>query len=380
MTNNFRDQGRALVDAAQQAVNSAAQRLAGASTAKEARKALRELSRAQSALQKALDAQKRLNSAAKIIASQRLINSANVTKLVSGLKAQNVTLAEFARARQILASRISDAQDALEAAIQTRNSFNEQVTNSIKAYGSLVSAQAKTLNGIEQSLTAGDVTQNLRDRLAKIKEFQDNLRILLAQGLSDEAYKQLVEAGVEGGAATASALVAGGASAIGEVNSLLSQIGSEASGLGSAAADRMYQNGVNMAKGLLDGLKSLDSQLATQAAKLGDTIAGAIRRALGIKSPSRVLIADMEEVGNGAVIGLDNQHSKVGAAAARLASKVAISPEVAAYAARQNSETTAASQPVSGNDPRFRDLVVVTPTEDPEAVAMEVLNEVTGRL
>ena len=87
----------------------------------------------------------------------------------------------------------------------------------------------------------------------------------------------------------------------------------------------------------------------------------------------------MDYVGDGAVIGLDGQHKKLGAASSRFADQIAVSPEVAAYASRQN---TPSSTPVSGNgdDPRFRDLIVNTPTEDPVAVAHEVLNEVTGRL
>jgi hypothetical protein len=43
----------------------------------------------------------------------------------------------------------------------------------------------------------------------------------------------------------------------------------------------------------------------------------------------------------------------------------------------------AGDEVVSGNswfDRRFRDLIIQTPTKDPKAVGLEVLNEVVGRL
>jgi uncharacterized protein YlxW (UPF0749 family) len=133
---------------------------------------------------------------------------------------------------------------------------------------------------------------------------------------------------------------------------------------------------VDAAQGLVDGLTSMSEQLDTAATRLGETIANAVKRSLGIASPSRVMRGMMGNVGDGVVLGLDDQGAKVDAAAVNLANRVAVSPEVAQYAARQGED------PVSGNgkDPRFRDLIIQTPTEDPEAVAMEVLNEVTGRL
>ena len=87
----------------------------------------------------------------------------------------------------------------------------------------------------------------------------------------------------------------------------------------------------------------------------------------------------MDNVGSGIDIGLSNQSVKVTNAAARLGEKISVSPEVAAWEAQQSAR-------VSGNGggdesgAKFRDLIVNTPTDDPEAVAMEVLNEVTGRL
>lgn len=364
------------VNTAQSALNSAAQSLAGATTKSAALKALKDVKQAQADLAKALKNQKNLQGVAKRIKAQGVVTDKNVDKLLKGLTVQNATLADFAKARGILANKIAKANDKLKAAIALRDDFKNAVSDSIKDFGSLLTAQAQTIDGIEQALTHSDITGNLRDRLAQIRKFQADLKILLALGLSNAAYKQIVEAGVETGSQFAEALISGGAGAIGQTNDLVSQINTTADAIGLAASDRMYQAGVSAAQGLVDGLNSLSAQLDSAAVKLGTTIANSLKRALGIKSPSRVLRDMMDYVGDGAVQGLDRQHVKVGNAAARLAGQIAVSPEVAAYASKRGDSAT-----VSGNgDPRFRDLIVNTPTEDPEAVAHEVLNEVVGRL
>lgn len=368
--------GQQAVDNARSALNSAASSLASASSAKAAKKALAEVRAAQAALSVALTNQKRLNAQAKILKAQRNVTNSIVAKLLDGKQPYNATLADYAKAREQLAKKIATANQKLADAISLRDQYKTQVTDAIKTFGDITSAQAQSIGGVEQALTATDVTANLQDRLDKIRKFNENLRILLAQGLSNDAYKQILDAGVEGGSGTAAALVAGGAGVIQQVNSLTQQIGDAATGMGNAASQQLYQAGVSAAQGMVDGLKSLSHQLDTAAAELGKSVANAIRKALGIKSPSTVLRQMMGYVGDGAVLGLDDQASKIDSAATRFASRIAVSPEIAAYAAQQSQ-----GQPVSGNgDQRPIDLTIITPTEDPHAVAMETINELVGRI
>jgi hypothetical protein len=180
---------------------------------------------------------------------------------------------------------------------------------------------------------------------------------------------------VDQGTSLADALLSGGTSAIQNTNSLVDQINGIADQLGTDTSNRLYQAGVDAAQGLVDGLTSLSAQLDSAAAKLGNSIAAAVKKALGIKSPSTVMRDMMDYVGDGAVDGLKNQHVKVGSAASALAAVIGVNPT-------DSRSTTTSEDAVSGNgnDPRFRDLHVHTPTTDPHAVAMETLNEVTGRL
>lgn len=390
------------VEAAQSALNSAASSLASATTPKAAAEALANVRVAEKALDAAekaadkIDAkatrliEKAKKDAAKtragidaanlILTAQTRTNSTVVQGLINGdpLAKAFATLSEYAAAREFVAAELEKANAKLGEAMQIRDQYRQQITDSINAFGALTTAQAQVINGVTQALTAGDIVSNLQTRLDKIKAFQDNLRTLLSLGLSDAAYKQILDMGVEGGSAYADALVAGGQGAVSATNDLVGDIGTVADQLGLDASSRLYQAGVDAAQGLVDGLTSLSAELDAAATALGERIAAAVRKALGINSPSRVLMADMDYVGDGAVIGLDNQADKVGRAAARFSDNISVSPEVAAYAAAQRTDTPGVSG--NGRDPRFRDLIVQTPTENPEAVAMEVLNEVTGRI
>lgn len=376
MGGTIRDSAAQTVSTAQSALNSAAQSLAGATSKSAAKKALAEVKKTQKDLAAAVKSQKALNKAASIVAGQGIIREDNVQKLMRGYMAGNATLAEYAEARERLAVQIDAANQKLADAISMRDQYNSQVSESVRSFGSILTAQAQTINGVQQALTAGDITSNLTDRLTKIRDFQSNLRILLAQGLSNAAYKQIVDGGVEEGGAIADALIKGGTGAIGQVNDLVGQIDGVAANLGLETSSRLYQAGVDAAQGLVDGLNSLSGQLDSAAARLGDSIAASLKRALGIASPSKVMYAAMGYVGDGLEEGLDDQQKRVGLAATRLSDQIRISPAAAEYANMQ------AAPRVSGNsdDPRIGTLIVQTPTEDPKAVAQEVVNEIVGRL
>jgi len=319
--------------------------------------------------------------ARKIVSDQAIVDVARVEALVAGTKVANATLADYAEARGIVAQMLSDANAKLADAIAMRDNYAAQVGDSLRSFGSLLTAQGKVLNGVQQAITSDDVTDNLRDRLEKIKEFREDMRQLLAMGLSDSAYKQIMDAGIETGGAYADALLEGGQGAISEVNDLTQQIEDTATVFGNEAANQLYQAGVAAAEGLVNGLISLSNELGSAAYQLGQTIAQAVKDALGIASPSRVLFDMMkDDVGDGMVNGLTAAQTKVGVAASALAAQVAVSPEVAAYAAAQGTSPTT-GEPVSGNDPKFLWTGdIVTPTDDPHAVAVEVMDELTGRL
>lgn len=375
LTTNLIEEAKRAIEQAENAVQSAASSLAGASSEDAAERALDKLERAQDDLKAAIKNQETINKSVRIINAQKYSTRSNVVALVQGLRVQNATLADYTLARGFITKKLEAANQRLSDAIAMRDQYRDQVTEAAKAFGSILTTQAQTLGGIEQALTVTDITSNLQTRLDKIKKFQEDLRQLSSQGLSQAAYQQIVDAGVEDGSRFTEALLAGGTQAVGQVNSLVQQIGDVSGSLGAETSNRMYQAGVSAAQGLVAGLTSQQARLDAAASRLGNAIANAVRRSLGIRSPSTVLMADMDYAGDGLAQGLDRQQPKVSAAAEALARQISITPRVGVAG-------DGASAGVSGNPngQKFRDLIVQTPTEDPHAVAMEVLNEVTGRL
>jgi hypothetical protein len=396
LTQNIATSAAQLVNTAQSALSSAAQSLASASSAKAAAAALAKVKGAQRDLAAALKAQKTLNLEIAALNKQKVtmawVNTllkplgdtsnqspdqilSQYAHVLDVLKKYNGSLADYANARQSIAAALTVANQKLAAAISLRDQYSTSVSDAVKSFASLITAQAQTVNGIAQALTATDITTNLQAKLTQIQTFQKNLKILLAEGLSNDAYKQIVDAGVDQGGAYAQALVNGGVGAVSQTNGLVGQINTIAGQLGVETSNRLYQAGVDAAQGLVDGLTSMSKQLDTAATALGNAIAAAVKKSLGIHSPSTVMIDMMDHVGDGGVIGLNNQKAKIDNAASNLFGRIAPSKEVAAYAASRQQPAT-----VSGNSGPHVEINVETSTADPVAVAHEVVNEIVGRL
>lgn len=375
----FRDLGKDLVSGAQQQLNSAATSLANATTPEAVAKALANVQKAQKGLAAAQKEQRRLNAAGKILAQQAKTSDRNVKQLVNGVSVTSATLTDYARAQERVAKKLEAAKEKLAEAVDLRDTYNKSITDAAKAFGALTTAQAKVVDGVEQALTAKDITDNLQDRLNRIRKFTADLRMLASLGLSDSAYKQIADMGVEAGSAYAQALIEGGPGAIGQTNTLVAQIDAASAALGKDASSKLYQAGVDAARGLVEGLESLSSRLDAAADRLGKSIATALKRALGIKSPSRVMKAAMGDVGDGLVEGMDDQHYIVSQAATRLSKAITVQPEVQGPVVGSpfvdgNSDT---ATPIA---PSIINMDIHGFTNDPKVAAQELLNEMTGRL
>lgn len=72
----------------------------------------------------------------------------------------------------------------------------------------------------------------------------------------------------------------------------------------SALFDRMFSIGADVIRGLISGLRSQAGQLLGVARSIADEITGTIKGALGISSPSKVMIGVGEDTADGFLIGL----------------------------------------------------------------------------
>ncbi len=248
-------------------------------------------------------------------------------RLKKSSKIEKVTLADLAKARDVLTGRLEKAKSKLADAIALRDDFKASVVDSVKSFTSLMGAQAKQLtNGYEAALTSSDITAHMRDRLAQTRKFTTNMAVLLKRGLNKSTYEELIRQGPEAAGAYAQALVNGGRSAVGEVNSLTAQIDKAATGLGSTSSQVLYQAGVDAARGVVEGIKSQIEKIDAAADQVAKSLVKAVKKALGIASPSRVLaqIGRFATAGFGIGVGDRRAGASVIGAAKSLANRTAV--------------------------------------------------------
>lgn len=217
----------------------------------------------------------------------KLITDKSYTDLSAWAKREMSLMTEIAKQRDALAKKISLAEQV----------YNDS-KNAILAYGNIngllkttsqtiTETQTKIVDGISLTLTKSveQVSQNnlveqYKTILAKTKEFAANLNALKKMGLNKDLFKQIVDAGVETGGATAAAIIAGGQQSVTELNTVFTDLQAVGDQVGETTAVVMFNNGVDVMGGFINGMKAQADALATAAKTLADTFATAFGDAL----------------------------------------------------------------------------------------------------
>jgi trimeric autotransporter adhesin len=186
-------------------------------------------------------------------------------------------------------------RDALEKKIAEANKFASDTANQARATGSLSTIVQ------EDAYSPKYVKGQMAASLKQIKQFTANVKTLQKKGLNKDLLRQILEMGPEQGAAFAASLAGADKATIKQYNSLNSQISKESSKLGKYGADLLYDSGKKAGDGFLTGLKAQKKQIEKFMLDLAKSMQAAIKKALGIKSPSRV----MEAVGHMTMAGLE---------------------------------------------------------------------------
>lgn len=206
-------------------------------------------------------------------------------------------LERLAKKRDSIAAQLKNASKNLAAIEKQWVSERDSVAKGIMQ-GTSVVMSAPT-NG---TLTAGDVLANMYDQTEKAQQFANNLKRLQQMGLSSTMINQLAQAGFAQGGDTAAALASASQAQIKQLNVMQGNLQTSANSTGAAVANSMYGAGIDSAKGLIRGLQSQESAIERQMLKIANSMKNAIKRALGIHSPSRVF----HEIGTFVTAGLKN--------------------------------------------------------------------------
>lgn len=216
-------------------------------------------------------------------------SEAAMKELDGALKAQQEQLMAVSDQYDIVVDKVKDAASALSDA-------EKEMADAAKSY-------TDQFSKLPEFPDDGDLVDtylnNIQDQIDATMKFAESLAYLRNMGLDDKTYKKLLEKGTDA-QPFIDALLESGQAGVDQINKLDSKLEDVAAAFGQTAAKEMYQNGVDMARGLLEGLQAQEAALKAEMEKLGNALVDAIKKELGIKSPSRVFAA----VGGYSMLGL----------------------------------------------------------------------------
>jgi hypothetical protein len=230
----------------------------------------------------------------------------------------NATLLWLANHRDSIAARIKAAQSSLASLQKDWVKERDSVASGMMQNVSVITASPDAT----RPMVASDVLTSVSQQVAKATQFAADLQVLRSKGLSTDQISQLATAGVDQAGATATALAAASKSQILQMNSMRAGMQRAANGTGAAVADSMYGAGIQSAQGLIKGLQSQEKAIQAQMLKIAKSMQSAIKKALGIRSPSRVFAELGQFVPQGLAQGIQNAAHHATTAARGLASAV----------------------------------------------------------
>lgn len=234
------------------------------------------------------------------------------------LKDERDKLKKLADQYQKVVDKLDKAKDKLADAKATRDDYKADVKDNFNDFMDIDENTTLEDTLDEDGKVVKGFFSTMQEQLDQTQKFRDRLQTLQSMGLNDNLYKQFVDQGLDS-LPFIDQLIAGGDEAIDKANQIDSDMNTIAAGLGKDTSTALYQAGVDAAQGLVDGLKKQEANLEAQMEKLASVITNAIKKALGIKSPSKVLTEIGKYTGAGLVKGLEKSNKAVEVASTDLA-------------------------------------------------------------
>ena len=194
-------------------------------------------------------------------AAKALTDDDDPKALTSAAKKVSEAVKDAAKAlNEEMGNALDGAKDRLKKAQDAFNNFASSVSDVVK--GALNFGAAFEEGGEDAGLTFFSALQKQAD---KAKEFSDLVEQLLAAGLSQEALQQVIDAGIDSGAAIAKELLQSGENVL-RANKLVEETNAIAEAIGILSASKFYAAGVSNAQQYLAGV---EAAMAVAQAKLG---------------------------------------------------------------------------------------------------------------
>lgn len=210
--------------------------------------------------------------------ANKTISSKGVAALKATLASYNALLIENAKQRDaIIAKRslaealINDVKSALTGTGNLASLLDTQTKQVTTSITKIVNGfTVTTKQTVDEVIGSKGVVGRLKDVVAKTKAFANQLKDLKAAGLSPDLFKQIVDAGPDVGGQLATEILAGGADSVTALNDTFKELETVSAQVAEQTAVVMYNNGVEVAGGLVNGLLSQEQALVDAAKTLAD--------------------------------------------------------------------------------------------------------------
>ena len=247
-----------------------------------------------------------IKEAQKVIAQNQdllSLSTAGHIALTQTLKAEKAELLSLAADYERISEKLTKAQEALTEAKKVRDDAIKAYSTQYAALPDIVTEDAEG-HAVDQLATYMEALKNQADAVAAYRSTLDQLRAL---GLDDATYQKLLEEGTAD-QEFATALLAGGKTAVQGLNTLDAQLKTEADKLAKNAARNLYQSGVNSAQRLVDGLASKKKAIERQMDETADDVINGL--ANGLRSKAGAVYGAIADIANEMVATL-KKHLKI---------------------------------------------------------------------
>lgn len=263
-----------------------------------------------------------------------------------------------------LTARLAAARDKLQQLQDSAEQLRDTVQQAFDATGSFGNVRGRTEEReitetdeqgnvstrtatVELPITAQDVIDAKAGAAARAEEFAQVLTQLKAAGLSQPQLDELARSGPQM-LEVARATLAGGAEAIAALNAYQAHIEAQGAIVANLAAQNMYGAGIAATDGLIRGLEERQGAVTEAMEKLARRLVRALKKALKISSPSRVLDELGQFTGIGFAQGIESTTRAVARASDSLAAAAIVTPPALAFpsaASAAASHAAALAQP-----------------------------------
>lgn len=225
--------------------------------------------------------------------------------LLKSLDKAGKSLIKYDKQLSKVSTSLDKAKTNLDSLKQAATSLKESVTSNVMSATDITRVASGDTN-----VTMSDIMGGMRQSADQSTAFSGALSQLKGRGVSGTVISQIAQAGISGGGLqTATALLGASDSEISQINDMQKQINAAASAAGKTAADAMYAAGIKAAQGLVDGLTKKQKAIENAMLKIATSMERAIKKALGIHSPSRVMAKIGDHTAEGYAVGIRKNRS-----------------------------------------------------------------------